>query len=55
MGNRGDKEIERLGLPSTVAVGFPGLPGLISRAASAIVIIIGFSVLVGWTLDVDVL
>lgn len=55
MSKQGDKKIERLGLPSTPALGFLGLPDLVLKAASAIAILVGCSVLVGWTLDVDVL
>ena len=55
MSKQGDKKIERLGLPSTPVIGLPGLPDLVLKAASAIAILIGCSVLVGWTIDVDVL
>jgi signal transduction histidine kinase len=55
MSKQGDKKIERLGLPSTPVLGYPGLPDLVLKAASAIAILVGCSVLVGWTLDVDVL
>ena len=55
MGNQGDKKIERPGLPGTAVFGFVGLPDLVLRAASAVAVLAGCSVLAGWTLDVDVL
>ncbi len=55
MGNQGDKKIERLGLPNSAVLGFLGLPDLLLKTASAIVILVGCTVLVGWTLSIDVL
>ena len=55
MGNQGDKKIERLGLPNSAVLGFLGLPDLLLKTASAIVILVGCTVLIGWTLSIDVL